>query len=68
MRDLTKDKEPAKIIRQVGETLIKNAESIAGSELYRRSITINIEINLAEELPVVNVTRSFYPERSVEEQ
>ena len=54
-------------IRAIGESLIKNAESIVGSEKYLMSIYISANIGASAELPSISVTKDFYPEKVVEE-
>lgn len=56
-------------IRAVGESLIKNAESIAGTETYLTGIDISVylEAGIDTELPEINVTKRFVPEKIVEE-
>lgn len=52
-------------IREVGESLIKNAESLAGCEKYLTSVDILIRIN-KDGVPAITVTREFTPEKTVE--
>lgn len=56
-------------IRAVGESLIKNAESIAGTETYLTGINISVylEAGIDAELPEINATKWFVPEKIVEE-
>lgn len=53
-------------IRAIGESLIKNAESIVGSERYLSCVSIVATVNASDELPSINVSRDFYPERYFE--
>lgn len=55
-------------IREAGESLIKNAESIVGSETYLSGLKINIECFTGETIePLeITVTKSFYPEKYIE--
>lgn len=52
-------------IRAIGETLIKNAESIVGSEQYLKSISISTSIDPFSMPPSICVDREFYPEKFI---
>lgn len=52
-------------VRQIGESLIKNAESIVGSEEYFTDVHIHAEIN-RKYGPTVHVSREFIPEKYLE--
>lgn len=52
-------------VRNVGESLIKNAKSIVGSEQYLTEIYITVTLN-NESIPTISVQREFRPERYVE--
>lgn len=54
------------MVRSVGESIVKNTESIVGTEKYMSGIDINIHLDLGE-IPQIDVRRSFYPERYVDE-
>lgn len=57
----------ANAIRAAGESLIKNADSIAGDEKYITGIDIMFSVNCNfEEAPEISVTKTFYPEGSIE--
>lgn len=58
-------KELARRIREIGETLIKNAESIVGNEEYIKSIYISAEVSTTED-PIVRVEKEFWPEKFIE--
>ena len=62
------NKEFVRQIREAGESLIKNAESIVGSETYLSGLKINIECFTGEMIePLeITVTKSFYPEKYIE--
>ena len=63
----TKDKDRElfiKRVRDIGEFLIKNAESIVGSEEYIVSINIRANINF-DEVPSINISKDILPENSV---
>lgn len=46
----------------VGETLIKNAESIAGTEKYVHGINVSIFLS-PDEIPNINISKDILPER-----
>lgn len=53
-------------IQQIGESLIRNAESIVGKEEYITSITIACYPCVAgDELPEIRINKSFVPENFV---
>ena len=63
----TKDRDRElfiKRVKDIGESLIKNAESIVGSEEYIVSINIMANINL-DEVPSINISKDILPENSV---
>ena len=53
-----------KRVKDIGESLIKNAESIVGSEEYILSINIIANIDL-DEVPSISITKDIMPENSV---
>lgn len=54
-------------VRAIGESLIKNAESIVGSEKYLKSVSISATISLFDEPASICIDREFYPEKIFEE-
>ena len=58
--------ELARRIREIGESLIKNAESIVGTEEYIKSIHIFADVTATDRDPVINIDKEFCPERFVE--
>lgn len=57
----------ANAIRAAGESLIKNADSIAGDEKYIIGVDIDFSIDCGfNEAPEISVTKRFYPEKLVE--
>lgn len=54
-------------VREAGESLIKNAESIVGNEEYLvHNMTVTININMIDiEAPTIEVKREFLPEMFV---
>ena len=64
---MNKDHEEAvRAVRFVGESLIKNAESIIGNEELFQIVKIHATINPYHGLPRIVVERNFIPERSFE--
>ena len=53
-------------VRYIGESLIKNAESIVGTEDYVRRIKIQAYIERGL-IPHIEVSKEFLPERTVKE-
>ena len=54
-------------IRAAGESLIKNADSIAGDEKYIIGLDIYFSVDLSEDrMPEIEVTKRFYPERLID--
>ena len=51
------------LIRAIGETIRDNAESIAGTEKFLTRIDISTSVVLDNEIPEINVTRSFFPDK-----
>lgn len=65
--ETTAREEMIRTIRDVGESLIKNAESIVGTEKYISDIRISFEVDAHPMgVPYVDVTKTFYPEKSFE--
>lgn len=54
-------------VRAIGESLIKNAESIVGSERYLKSISISVSIDPFDMPTSVCIDREFYPEKIIDE-
>ena len=56
-----------KRVKDAGESLIKNAESIVGDEKYLCDIQISIDVgSFGEEVPKIEIQRQFYPEKTIE--
>ena len=53
-------------IKDCGQSLIDNAEEIAGSVHYQRGIVITCHVDERDEAPYISVDMSFYPENMVE--
>lgn len=53
-------------IREAGESLIKNAESIVGSERYLMGLDVSVNINANDEAPEITVMRRFMPDKFIE--
>lgn len=52
-------------IKEIGESLILNAESIVGTEKHLCSICIRAEINPGD-IPKIDISRTFFPEGYLE--
>lgn len=53
-------------VREAGESLIKNAESIVGSEEFLvHSMTITVNVDTRDGVPTIEVKREFLPEMYV---
>lgn len=52
-------------IKEIGESLILNAESIVGTEKYLCSICIRAEIS-PDAIPEIDISRTFLPEGYLE--
>ena len=52
-------------IKEIGESLILNAESIVGTEKCLCSICIRVEINPGT-FPKIDISRTFFPEGCLE--
>lgn len=52
-------------IKEIGESLILNAESIVGTEKHLCSICIRAEINPGD-IPKIDISRTFFPEGCLE--
>ena len=56
-----------KRVKDAGESLIKNAESIVGDEKYLCDLQIIIDLGISnEELPNIEIRRQFYAEKTIE--
>lgn len=60
-----KKQELVRRIQEIGESLIKNAESIVGSEQYIKSIDIYASISTSED-PTIRIDKEFWPEKFIE--
>lgn len=49
-------------IKEAAQSIINNAESIVGDEKTRTNISITIDINNIDQLPIVNITKELIPE------
>lgn len=57
--------ELARRIKEIGESLIKNAESIVGNEQYVKSIYISAKVSTSDD-PVIELDKEFWPERFID--
>ena len=49
-------------IKEAAQSIINNAESIVGDEKTRTNISITIDVNNIDQLPIVNITKELIPE------
>lgn len=49
-------------IKEAAQTIINNAESIVGDEKTRTNISITIDVNNIDQLPIINITKELIPE------
>ena len=49
-------------IKEAAQSIIDNAESIVGNEKTRTNISITIDVNNIDQLPIVNITKELIPE------
>lgn len=54
-------------VRSIGESLIKNAESIVGTEEFLQGVYIQAEIS-TDGMPSINISRSFLPEKHISDK
>ena len=55
-------REAVKIIRAAGQSLIENAEKIAGGYEYQTDLDIMIRVGNLVEMPTITVTQEYVPE------
>lgn len=53
-------------IKDCGQSLIDNAETIVGDYKYTRGFMINCFVDATNEAPYISVDVDFYPERFIE--
>lgn len=49
-------------IKEAAQSIIDNAESIVGDEKTRTNISITIDVNNIDQLPIINITKELIPE------
>lgn len=49
-------------IKEAARSIINNAESIVGDEKTRTNISITIDVNNIDQLPIINITKELIPE------
>lgn len=49
-------------IKEAARSIINNAESIVGNEKTRTNISITIDVNNIDQLPIINITKELIPE------
>lgn len=56
-----------KRVKDAGESLIKNAESIVGDEKYLYDLQVIVDLGIIDkEIPNIEIRRQFYPEKTIE--
>ena len=58
--------EIIKRVKECGQSLIDNAESIAGDYRFQTDLDIYVSIPVTGDLPQISVTSNFIPEKSTE--
>ena len=53
-------------VRDIGESIIKNAESIVGTEKYKYEIHIFADVGEYSDFPCISVEKKFLPERYID--
>lgn len=53
-------------IKDCGQSLIDNAEKIAGTFHYQRGITITCHVDERDSAPYISVDSAFYPEKFID--
>lgn len=67
MRNDTNRIKIVNAIRAAGESLIKNADSIAGDEKYISGVDVFFNIDLSDDgMTEIEITKRFYPERLID--
>lgn len=56
-----------KQVRNIGQSIIDNAESIVGDYKYQTEIHISVDIKMDGSLPEIVAESRFYAEESIEE-
>ena len=49
-------------IKEAARSIINNAESIVGDEKTRTNISITIDVNNIDQLPIINITKEIIQE------
>jgi hypothetical protein len=53
-------------LKEVGESFIKNAKGIVGSDEYLTGLELHVVFDVNDYLPEITLERRFVPERTVE--
>ena len=53
-------------IKECGQSLIDNAESIVGNEKTLQKINIDIDVDSIDRVPTINIRREIIPEKWLE--
>lgn len=66
---MTTEERHEELIRQlkeVGESFIKNAKGIVGSDEYLTGLELRVVFDVYNALPEIKLVRTFLPERTIE--
>lgn len=66
---MTTEERHEELIRQlkeVGESFIKNAKGIVGSDEYLTGLELSVVFDVYNALPEIKLVRTFLPERTIE--
>lgn len=53
-------------VREVGESLVKNAKGYVGDDKFLTGLEIHIEFDICDYFPEITLTRRSAPERTME--
>ena len=53
-------------VREVGESLVKNAKGYVGDDKFLTGLEIHIELGVGDYFPEITLTRRSAPERTIE--
>lgn len=53
-------------LKEVGESFIKNAKGIVGSDEYLTGLELSVVFDVDNALPEIKLVRTFLPERTIE--
>jgi len=53
------------IVKNCGQTIIDNAESIVGDYQYQTKITVSFEVGMVDSFPEITATSQWCPEKEI---